>query len=608
MTAKSKCSGKKFFAGLLALVMVLGNLNGFTFVTEATDVTEQALTGNSLEVQTKQWDFQSEEQLADFSLYRSAADAFSIQNERLTPTGAEGELKAILEEGYRNYQSVSVDIYPGVGGTINGGLYFGASNASDASIDALAILVESDFVAAEGQEWEDAPNRLDLIIASFPVWTEHYRLVSETGAGNALFSEGNKEGVNLKVDIAGKTLTVRVSLISNPEKYIETVYEYTGDYDLKKGRVGIRSESDDNAFDNFSITYEGLVSKEPTYAFENVSERDDFSFYNSDVDSFYIADGFLKSTGSTGELKAILEADKRIYNSVSVDIYPGANGTINSGLYVGAKNASNAVDGINGLTVMVQSNFVAEPGQDWADAPNLIDLIVGSYPKWQELHRTISETGAGNALFSNGVKEGLNLKVDISGKKLTIRLSLISDPFKYIETQYEYAGNYNLETRYVGIRSGFEDDYFDNLNVEYTKKATHMFHDATELQSFALYQSEADSFAVQNGQLVPTGNAGELKAIIEKGKREYQSLSVDIYPGEDGTINGGLYVGASKAANAADSINALGILVESTFTEGDEANRVDLIIGSFPTWKELHRTVSTTGKRNVLFTNGERHH
>lgn len=153
-----------------------------------------------------------------------------------------------------------MDIYPGANGEINSGIYIGASKAADGvdKIKALGILVESNFSG-----WDDAVNRIDLVVGQFPIWKELYRYTSETGEGNALFA-GKKEPVNLRVDINGKLVTITLSLLSNPSIFVTTVYEYTGSDDLSLGNVGLRSYFNDASFDNFSVVYTAEGNTDPT--------------------------------------------------------------------------------------------------------------------------------------------------------------------------------------------------------------------------------------------------------------------------------------------------------------------------------------------------------
>ncbi|MBR5569318.1 MAG: metallophosphoesterase [Oscillospiraceae bacterium] len=187
-------------------------------------------------------------------MYASGAASFSIKDGMLVPSGAEGELKAIAKTDAQDIKSVSVDIIPGPSGLINATLYIGASNAGNANdqIDALAFLVES-FCTG----WSDAPNRIDLVTGEFPVWKEHNRLISETGNGNALFKNGVKEPLNLRVDFEEDMVTVTLSLVSNSAKYVQTVYA-CDPQDLV-GSVGLRVNNSDTCFDNFKIGYDREV-------------------------------------------------------------------------------------------------------------------------------------------------------------------------------------------------------------------------------------------------------------------------------------------------------------------------------------------------------------
>ena len=200
------------------------------------------------------WDFSSDTQVTDFTFYQSGTSSFAIQNDMLVPSGADGEMKAIAKTDIQNVKFISVDIIPGASGVINAGLYLGASNAANPAdnIDALTFLVESWFTG-----WSDAPNRIDLVIGEFPVWKEHNRLICETGSGNALFKNGVKEPLNLRVDLGEDTVTVTLSLVSNAGKYVQSVF--VCDPAELVGSVGVRANHSDVCFDNFKIGYERTV-------------------------------------------------------------------------------------------------------------------------------------------------------------------------------------------------------------------------------------------------------------------------------------------------------------------------------------------------------------
>ncbi len=200
------------------------------------------------------WDFASDSQAESFSFYNSGTGSFSIKDGMLVPSAANGEMKAIANTDVEDIKFVSVDIIPGASGLINAGLYIGASDVADPAdnINALAFLVESWFSG-----WSDAPNRIDLVTGEFPTWTEHKRLISETGNGNALFKGGVKEPLNLRVDFSEDMVTVTLSLVSNAGKYVQSVFAC--DPAKLVGSVGVRANNSDVCFDNFKIGYERAV-------------------------------------------------------------------------------------------------------------------------------------------------------------------------------------------------------------------------------------------------------------------------------------------------------------------------------------------------------------
>ena len=143
------------------------------------------------------------------------------------------------------------------------------------------------------------------------------------------------------------------------------------------------------------------ISRTAFWEFSAANQLSDFSLYQSGTSNFTVADGMLVPNGVDGELKAILTNTPSNIRSVSVDILPGESGSIYGGLYIGASGAGAAVDEINSMIFLIQSNFTG-----WADAPNRIDIIQGQFGEgWKELSRTVSEAGNGNALFSGGNKQ-----------------------------------------------------------------------------------------------------------------------------------------------------------------------------------------------------------
>ena len=79
------------------------------------------------------------------------------------------------------------------------------------------------------------------------------------------------------------------------------------------------------------------------------------------------------------------------------------------------------------------------------------------------------------------------------------------------------------------------------------------FENTEDLSKMELYQSSTDHFTIANGRLTPTGSAGELKAMYKTDAVAFTSVSVDIYPGENG-IDSGVYLCASDTQNGKDQI------------------------------------------------------
>ena len=212
------------------------------------------------------------------------------------------------------------------------------------------------------------------------------------------------------------------------------------------------------------FAYESLAKASSTdvntdvYNFESIDNALDFQFYHSDNSGFLIQDGKLVHNGGLGETKAILTGEGRTYESVSIDIYPDENKNINAAVYLGASNVHSAVNKIDAIAIMVET---------LATDSSRVTLSVGNFPEWERLDKTIINNANKNALFADGA-EPLKLKIDIEGKVLTLTLSSLNEPSKFVTTTYEYTGDYNLENGAVGIRSLKSANSFDNFTVVYT--------------------------------------------------------------------------------------------------------------------------------------------
>ncbi|MBE6981990.1 MAG: DUF1349 domain-containing protein [Ruminococcaceae bacterium] len=437
-------------------------------------------------------DFESGSQ--GFSLYSSSSGGFAVQNGKLVPTGDAGEFKAIYEANGRRIRAVSVEMHPNGNDGMFGGLYVGASNAGNGEngIDAYYVGIESNFAG-----WDDAPNRLDITLGKFnQAWAGEQggRIISETGAGNALFSGGNKQPIRIHAQMEGNQLAVTVSLVSNPAKRVSTVYTLPEGTDLSLGNVGIRSQYNNASYDNFTVEYAADLSAYlPAGVADFSASTEGFDLYSTSNGGFAAQNGKLVPTADAGEFKAIYKESGKIVKSVSVELHPvGNDGPIYGGLYIGASNAANGQDQINGLYVGIESHFTG-----WEDAPNRIDLVLGGFPVWTEYSRTVSETGNGNNLFSGGVKEPLLLRADITGNLVTVTVSLLRDPAVSFGTTY--VADYDVSLGQVGIRSHHNNAMYDNFAVNTPAVSAEDAAATAGGQNFATVQAAVDA---ANGSVV----------------------------------------------------------------------------------------------------------
>ena len=251
---KTKMS--KLLALLLALAMVLPMVTGIVPVSAEETTAElptvtvpvDSTTDTEAAPSFYQCNFADESQLADFDLYQSGTSKFVVADGVLVADGTDGEQKAILKQD-GPIKSLSVNIMPGESGVIYGGVYFGANNAQAGQdqIQSQVILIKSDYTG-----WSDAPNRIDIIHGQFNNgWKSLSTKISETGNGNNLFSGGNKEALNLKLAFSQDVMLLTLSLVSNPDKYVQYIYEI--EPAAMAGQVGIRSLGSDTCYDKLIV-------------------------------------------------------------------------------------------------------------------------------------------------------------------------------------------------------------------------------------------------------------------------------------------------------------------------------------------------------------------
>lgn len=243
---------------------------------------------------------------------------------------------------------------------------------------------------------------------------------------------------------------------------------------------------------------------EGTAAVDAFDNADNFDLYSTTENGgFRVADGKLTPSGEPGEFKAIYKGTHGPISSASVEIHPvGDDGPIYGGLYLNASNAADGQDKITALYVGIESNFPLTGEEPWPDAPNRIDIVEGQFDQaWKGFvgERFISETGNGNNLYSDGKKEPITLRVDIDGNVLTITVSLVRDPSRFVTTTYTAPAGTDFSVGQVGIRSHFNNACYDNFAINTPVVAAGEAAASAANQNFATVQAAVDA---ANGSVV----------------------------------------------------------------------------------------------------------
>lgn len=433
------------------------------------------------------WDFNESSQLtSDFSLYKRNADGthFVVRNDLLyaAPSTASDCRKAILNTIY-DVEQVSADLYP-ADGVLYGGIMLGINKNDNLTYGGGVLANPSVMVTVQDSKTEE--NALTLRVNVYGdnngdgktddvlIFQKNYG----NSGKNALYTSGQAQAVRMTVRVEGTSLLIRLSLLANDNIYVEETADITFDskgvstaFDSTtlKGKIGLAAREYATGFDNFAvkgsvsanadsaeeIEVDGITS---TYTFEDAGELLDFDFYRSvTAGGFALNHGMLTVSTSSkeGEYKAILRGEGRTYQKVSVDIYPGTDGIIHSGIYLGVSNAESTWGSVDGVNILLQSD------SNDPDKANQMSIYVGDYPNWK-VFKKVNET-----IFHNGVREPVRLTVYIVGRQLTVSVSLLSNPGQYIQFQYLYEGKYDLTQGKVGIRSRNANNGFDNFTVTY---------------------------------------------------------------------------------------------------------------------------------------------
>ena len=434
------------------------------------------------------YDFEDSKEFSNaFSLYKRNTDGnhFTISDDGILTaeqSTASDCRKAILNALY-DVEQLSVDIYP-VEGKYYGGIMLGVNKNDNLTYGGGVMSNPSVMVMV--QDTGAGGNAITLRVNVYgdndsDGKIDDVQILSKNYGGSSdktLYKSKSAQAVRLTVQVDGTKLVMRLSLLANDHIYVEEQVDITSDINgasttfdstTLEGKVGVIARDYATNFDDFAI--KGMVSTEvdraeelevdgitATYTFEDAKEMLDFDLYRSTTTGgFSLNDGRLTvNTGKTeGEYKAILRGEGRVYQKVSIDIYPDENGLIYSGIYLGASNARAGWGSIDGVNILLQSDSADE------NKKNQLTVNVGDYPDWKVLKKVNEK------LFVDGVKEPVRLTVYIVGQELIISVSVLSDLSRYTQFIYQYEGNYDLTQGTVGIRSRNANNSFDNFTIVY---------------------------------------------------------------------------------------------------------------------------------------------
>jgi len=461
--ALDKCTDVSFDeAGNITVILTTQNQGELTFVPfnqifhsrygmyfEYFDTVEEANAQYLVKGDKEQYNFDSEQDIASFAQYASnAGENFTVSDGKLCVSNS-GESKLMMGMDVQAPYAVDLSLSAVNDGALNTGVYLYASNAADGvdQIKAYNVQVER----ASGA---------DIYKISVYKFNSGYLDAVNLGTTDYIKVAYPEDGqIDLRIYAGTEQIAIFAEGSAQPVLVVDVDKSFIGQ---TQGDVGIRSYYSSATYDNLTVTVD-TPEDVPSFL-QTFDDTKGMALYSSSEGGFAAQDGKLVPVGDPGEFKAIYFNDGDIIHSVSTQIHPtGADGEIEGGLYVGASNASHGQDAISGLYIGVESNFPHEGEATWQDAPNRVDLVIGSFPAWQEHVRVVSETGLGNNLFADGVKEPLVLRAQLDGNTVTATLSLLSDPSKCITATY--TADYDLTLGKVGIRSQHNSAMYDDFTV-----------------------------------------------------------------------------------------------------------------------------------------------
>lgn len=297
-------------------------------------------------------------------------------------------------------------------------------------------------------------------------------------------------------------------------------------------------------------------------------------------------DGFLSPLGQIR--KALVKNLEVADFTAQMDFVLDANGNVNAGFQIRNQYLYAGIDDAEGYAVYVERVYNA------SNAPR-IDICVHKFGRksetentyyWLgEMARTVDE-GANALLAGKGIGAGtkLRLVVNVIGSRLH---AYIVDPAD--ESNVSAALNLDLKKTLgdgkdplngywdkgglaIVANSQTTDNILSNVQVNTLESVEEGVF--SKLDDFYLYREVAERLVEKNGKIVAPGGAAQKLAVKHMYLQDFKA-SVEMYPDENGVINGGILFHATDLTRYAGVFNGYGIYVQQL--EGYN-NRIDLAL------------------------------
>ena len=459
------------------------------------------------------YDFETSDQLSDFTLYQPAV----YNGQMNVPATGTGKYfwEAVLNKKYEDIKSVSVDMHF----VTNSTRYFGGFfvGGTDKNLDIA-------FGCRRGT-W----NRNEIRVHTGTGHLTQRTDSAGTGQQSSFFTK-KWDSVNLQLVFESDKIIATITNLTNTEKTL--TYEYAFDISKFTGEIGLVSDSSNLIFDDFVITY-GDGTQVDTYDFEDHAQEKDFTFYTPRKSNSYLNSGVLVSSMlGSGELgaKMLLNEKFQDVTTISVDI-TNTDTRAFGGIYLGGAEKCWAIQCGMRRSNATRGEIVFKEGTSYTEL--LSEKKAYEY----------NQPGGKYGFFTDFSTQGVNLTLELHADKIVATMRRLDDPS--ISLTAEYAWDASQFDGTIGFTSDRSVQKYDNLIImEDVTPDVWDFETSDQLSDFTLYQP-----AVYNGQMnVPATGTGKYfwEAVLNKKYEDIKSVSVDMHFVTNSTrYFGGFFVGGT---------------------------------------------------------------